>query len=185
MQENNEKQYIYVVLSQTGTILSLLLKWVTKAKFNHASLSTDEKLDEMYSFGRKYPNNIFYGAFVKEHPSFGTFKKFKNTYSRILKIQVTKEQKELVKNTVSEMYSHKKDYKFDILGLFVAGFGKKLKRKNYFYCSEYVRTVLVKCNIIEKDVLPEIIKPIDFLSLTNTEFVYEGNLKEYVESFNK
>ena len=63
-------------------------------------------------------------------------------------------------------------------------FKKKLKRKNYFYCSEFVRTVLLNAGVVEKDQLPNIIKPIDFLSLKNAEKIYEGNLKEYVESFN-
>ena len=51
----NDNEYVYVVVSQTGTILSLMLKFFTKAKYNHASISLDNKLDEMYSFGRKYP----------------------------------------------------------------------------------------------------------------------------------
>ena len=180
----NDNEYDYVVVSQTGTILSLMLKFFTKAKYNHASISLDNKLDQMYSFGRKYPYNIFYGAYVKEHPSFGTFKRFYKTTCQVLKLKVTKEQKDCIEKTVKTMYENKKEYKFDVLGIFLASFKKKLKRKNYFYCSEFVRTVLLNAGVVEKDQLPYIIKPIDFLSLKNAEKIYEGNLKEYVESFN-
>jgi hypothetical protein len=181
----NKKEYVYVVLSQTGTILSLILKYLTKAKYNHASISLDNRLDEMYSFGRKYPYNIFYGAYVKEHPSYGTLKRFYKTTCQILKLEVTIKQKESIENIVKTMYENKKQYKFDALGIFVASFKKKLKRKNYFYCSEFVRTVLVNAGVISQEDLPKIIKPIDFLSLKNTETIYVGNLKEYVEAFNK
>ncbi len=181
----NDNEHVYLVISQTGTILSLILKFFTKAKYNHASISLEDKLDEMYSFGRKYPYNVFYGALVKEHPSFGTFKRFYKTTCQILKLKVTAEQKSCIENTVKTMYENKKQYKFDVLGIFLASFKKKLRRKNYFYCSEFVRTVLVDAGVITKEELPEIIKPIDFLSLKNTETVYEGNLKEYVETFNK
>lgn len=179
-----KKEYVYVVLSQTGTILSLILKWFTKAKYNHASISLDEKLDQMYSFGRKYPYNVFYGAYVKEHPSFGTFKRFYKTTCQILKLEVTTLQKQEIENLVKTMYENRKKYKFDVLGLFEASFNKKLKRENYFYCSEFVRTILVKANVLKQEDLPEIIKPIDFLSL-DAETIYVGNLKEYVNSFTK
>ncbi len=184
MNVSNKNENIYIVLSQTGTILSLILKFFTKAKYNHASISLDNKLDEMYSFGRKYPYNVFYGAYVKEHPSFGTFKRFYKTTCQILKLKVTFEQKEYITNLLKTMYENRKKYKFDVLGLFAATFKKKLNRKNFFYCSEFVRTTLVQAGVIQKDQLPKIIKPIDFLSLKDTETIYVGNLKEYVESFN-
>ena len=112
----NDNEYVYVVVSQTGTILSLILKFFTKAKYNHASISLDNKLDEMYSFGRKYPYNVFLGALVKEHPSFGTFKRFYKTTCQILKLKVTKEQKDCIEKTVKSMYENRKEYKF-ILGV--------------------------------------------------------------------
>ncbi len=181
----NNNEYVHLVLSQTGTILSLILKFFTKAKYNHASISLDEKLDEMYSFGRKYPYNVFLGALVKEHPSFGTFKRFYKTSCVILKLKVTSEQKQKIDELVKTMYEHKEQYKFDVLGIFMATFKKKLKRKNCFYCSEFVRTVLATAGVINYDDLPSIIKPIDFLSLKDYEVIYEGNLKEYVASFDK
>ena len=41
---------IYIVISQTGTILSRILKLVTKAEYNHASISLVPDLNTMYSF---------------------------------------------------------------------------------------------------------------------------------------
>lgn len=41
---------IYIVLSQTGTVLSRVLRLFTRAEYNHVSIALDENLDYMYSF---------------------------------------------------------------------------------------------------------------------------------------
>ena len=43
---------IYLVMSQTGTILSKAIKGVTCDQYNHISISLDPSLECMYSFGR-------------------------------------------------------------------------------------------------------------------------------------
>lgn len=44
---------IYIVLTQTGTLLSRIIKFLTQGQYNHASIGFDEELNYMYSFGRK------------------------------------------------------------------------------------------------------------------------------------
>ena len=41
------EQHVYIVISQTGTLLSRLLKLVTKAEYNHASISLVPDLNTM------------------------------------------------------------------------------------------------------------------------------------------
>ena len=45
---------IYIVLTDTGTLLSKTIGMYTRKDLNHASIAFDEQLTEMYSFGRKY-----------------------------------------------------------------------------------------------------------------------------------
>ena len=70
-----QKRYVYIVISQTGTILSRIIKFLTRKEYNHASISLKDDLSVMYSFGRKNPYNPFLGRFVEESPDFGTFKR--------------------------------------------------------------------------------------------------------------
>ena len=86
------EQHVYIVISQTGTLLSRIIKLVTKAEYNHASISLAPDLDVMYSFGRKHPYNPFWGGFVKESPRWGTFKRFSQTRIMVLELAVTEEQ---------------------------------------------------------------------------------------------
>ena len=58
---------IYIVLTDTGTLLSKAIGLYTRKDLNHASIAFDEELKEMYSFGRKQRHNPFVGGFVKEN----------------------------------------------------------------------------------------------------------------------
>lgn len=44
---------IYVLLTDTGTVLTKIIRSFTKDPLNHASIAFDQDLNEVYSFGRK------------------------------------------------------------------------------------------------------------------------------------
>lgn len=69
---SNQNRQLYIVISQTGTLLSRILKQITGAEYNHASISLSRDLERMYSFGRRHPYNPFLGGFVIESPRTGT-----------------------------------------------------------------------------------------------------------------
>ena len=46
-------QKLYIVITQTGTWFSKVVQMFTKDPYNHSSLSLNEDLTDMYSFGRK------------------------------------------------------------------------------------------------------------------------------------
>lgn len=62
---SNEKE-MYILLTDTGTLLSKLIKCFTNAPYNHVSIVFDKRLDEVYSFGRKEPRNPFIAGFIRE-----------------------------------------------------------------------------------------------------------------------
>ena len=118
---------IYIVLAHTGTILSRIIKMRTGAEYTHSSIALDKNLEQMYSFGRKYSYIAFIGGFVREGASFGTYKRFYKTEISVLEIPVTDEQYLKVYEHIEYIKKHKKEYRFNILGLFFAGFNKKLQ----------------------------------------------------------
>ena len=97
------EKHVYIVVSQTGTLLSRLLKLVTKAEYNHASISLVPDLDTMYSFGRKNPYNPFLAGFVTESARFGTFKRFSQTRIMVLDIAVSEEQYQAIARRIQTM----------------------------------------------------------------------------------
>lgn len=181
MKNCNDKKYVYIILTQTGTILSKLLKIITGAQYNHSSISLNDDLSCMYSFGRKYPYNPFSGGFVKESPTNGTFKRFSNTEALIFRIEVSTEQYDEVDRYLTEMYKRKYEYHYNYCGLFLAALGKIFRRERYFYCSEFVKEILIRFEIVKDSALPYIIKPIDLLSI-GEEKIYSGKLRDYEKS---
>lgn len=174
--ENREK--IYIVLTQTGTMLSKIVKIYTRGEYGHISLALDEKLEEMYSFGRLNAYNPFIGGFVHEGINIGTFKRFNNTKAEIYCLEVTHEQYEKITEEIEKIKNNPKKYKFNFIGLVCAGVNYKLKRKNAFYCAEFVKHIINNAEIGLE--LPEIIKPIDFKhKLKDKKITYKGLLKNY------
>ena len=171
---------IYIILSFTGTILSRVVRIWTHKKYSHVSISLDKNLEQMYSFGRVYPYYPFIGSFVHESPKWGTFKRFKNTKSLIISIDVTDEQYNKAKEEIELFIKNgQKYYKFNDRGVIYAAFNKRKKQKNKYYCSEFVKHILDTAGI--KNDLPEIIKPMDFINLKKYDVIFEGYLKDYLD----
>lgn len=168
---------IYIVLTHTGTLLSKIIKSYTKHEFSHVSIALDENLEEMYSFGRINPYNPFVAGFVHEYIDKGTFKRFFNTRTKIYSLEITENQHEKVKENIEQIEANKNKYRFNILGLFAAGFNLKLSSKKSFYCAEFVKYVMEKADINIQ--LPEVIKPEDFKSIEGLQEIYAGLLRKY------
>lgn len=168
---------IYIVLTHTGTMLSRIIKKYTNDEFSHCSIALDRELKEMYSFGRLNPYNAFWGGFVHEYINKGTFKRFFRTVARVYPLEVTDEQYDAIKNKIYKIQEEKNDYQFNVLGLFAAGFHKKIKKEHSFYCAEFVKYVIKNADI--KIDLPDVIKPEDFKNVKELQEIYEGLLRKY------
>lgn len=170
---------LYVVLSQTGTMFSRLLKFFTRAEYNHVSLSLNSTLDKMYSFGRLNPYNPFIGGFVEEGKNKGTFKRFNQTRALVLNFEVSAEKYNSIKYFIEYFIKHKTEFHYNYLGILFACFKRCYKTSRRFYCSEFVKTCLEIFSIENSKELPNIVKPIDFLKLNNKHIVFKGLLKNY------
>lgn len=174
-----EAKSVYLVLSQTGTMFSRVLKFFTGAKYNHSSISLDPTLEEMYSFGRLNPYNPFIGGFVKEGKNIGTFKRFYKTQAMVIELKVTEQQYNSVKQLIEYMKNNKSIFHYNYWGVFCAIFKANYAPRKRFYCSQFVRACLASFGISNAQDLPKIIKPIDFLKLNGKHVIYQGALKNY------
>lgn len=176
---SNKQKQIYIILSQTGTLLSNILKTTTGATYNHVSISLDPNLRTMYSFGRLNPKNPFIGGFVKESITGGTFAHFPKTEALVLSINVTPYQYFKIKYKLETMSCRARLYHYNYLGLFLAIFKIRYKKKNCFYCSEFVKDILIKYKVKREKEFNKITHPIYFLRLANARRIYAGRLKAY------
>lgn len=172
---------IYIVLTYTGTVLARIVKFYTRKDYSHVSISLDSRLNHMYSFGRFNPYNPFIGGFVHESPNFGTFKRFRNTDSKIYSFEVTNKEYFAIKKNINKFKDNKEIYKFNVLGLFLVPLKIKRIKDYHYYCAEFVKYVLENSNLERNFNFPDIIQPNHFNNLDGFQLVYKGKLRNYLK----
>ena len=170
------EQKVYIILTDTGSFFTKLIKLYTKKPYNHVSISFDSELSKVYSFGRKKIENPFNGGFVKEDVKKGLFKQ---ADCAIYSCPVTEAQMKEMNRYIMKMAAEKENYRYNFIGLFGFILNKPIKRKKAFFCSQFVATVLMECNIIDFEKPPSLISPNDLRKVSGFQLVYEGKLKAY------
>lgn len=172
--------YLYVVLSQTGSFPSRVLHLFTQDEFNHVSLSPEPFLEEMYSFGRLRPSRPFPGGFVRESRSGNTFSKFHNVKIAVLALPLTDEQFADAVTFLRNMYDQKTIYRYNYLGVIAGLIRVRVRLRNRFFCSEFVKAVLDRYGVTYERPPHRVIHPMDFFALSGAQLVYRGPLRDYL-----
>lgn len=175
-----QQKYIYLIFTNTGTWLSKLIHLVSYIKYPHISISFDNRFTEMYSFGRINPNNPFSGGFVVENLHEGIFRKFSGCNCIIYRIRISEDQYSSLRGLISNFLREKDRYGYNFIGLFGILFNKPLKRKYRYFCSQFVSEMLINCNILKCDKIPELISTNELFMIENKEIIYEGFVNQYL-----
>ncbi|GAB6928372.1 hypothetical protein JCM10914A_23550 [Paenibacillus sp. JCM 10914] len=174
-----EKQSVYILLTNTGTLFTKMIQTYTRAPYNHASISFKRDLSEMYSFGRKNPNNPLNGGFVREDIQTGTFSKYPDTTCVIYELQVTPREAEKMKRVLQIFIQRRNKYLYNILGVIGVAIKEPVEFSNSYFCSQFVAEILERSGIKLWNKLPALVTPDDFRQSDQLELIYEGKLNEY------
>lgn len=170
---------LYILLTDTGTLFTTVIKHFTSAPYNHASLALDAGLNELFSFGRKRAANPFIAGFVEEDVCDGTYQLFPNTRCKLLRLNVTKQQREEAEEFIRCLQREREAYRYNLLGLIGVLLKRDLKLKNAYFCSQFVAETLSRSGIRLWDRPSALVTPDDFLRHPQFETVYEGFLHDY------
>lgn len=168
---------VYIILTDTGTLFTKMIKKFTKQPLNHASISFTKDLDSTYSFGRKRANNPFIGGFVKENMN-GEL--FQDAACAIYSCSVSEIEYRQMRKVVQQFEKQQQNYKYNFIGLFGVLLNKKMDRKRAFFCSEFVATILNNGGIDIKGKHPSLVKPNDLGDCDDFRLLYEGQLRSYL-----
>ncbi len=173
----DQQKYVYILVSQSGTGVSRMLRRVTRDPYNHVSLALDANLQRMYSYGRRRLRNPFIGGFVHETPQTGVFGHFPEADAVVVKLPMGGAEYEKLQARMQEMYRHRKEYRYDFLGVALAYFGKAKRRNHKSYCSKFVADELQTAGVT----MPQktVFRPVDFLALPEGKTVFSGKLRAY------
>ena len=178
MYETYDKS-MYLVISQSGSIVSRIIKFLTSAPYNHVAISLNKELKPMYSFARVKPWNPVIGGYVAESPGRGTLKRFPDTKVIVLELKVTEKQFKNIKHKLRMMLKYRKRYRYNYLGLFLAYVNIPYKGNHRYYCSEFVQEVLTDNHVEGYTELSGIVQPIHFLNYPHAKVIYHGKLTDY------
>lgn len=166
----------YILLTDTGTLFTRLIKLYTKKPYNHASIAFDPDLSEVYSFGRKSAGNPFAGGFIKEDM---TSDFFYQAGCVIYSFTATDDQWQTMNRYLKNIEAQKEDYRYNCLGLIGFIVNRPINRKKAFFCSQFVASILKECNIVDFGKPLSLIAPDDLQNLSDLQLVYQGELRDY------
>ena len=170
---------VYIVTTYTGTALSYLIRNISKVKYAHVSISLNEDLRPMYSFGRLNPKTPIFAGLVQENINEGLYAIRINTICRVYSLDVDERSYELMRDKLDYMWQKKKDYSYDVEALVRMPFGlAKLNEKKYV-CSSFVAYILESGEVGVFDKPYYEIRPSDFLENSRFNMIYEGLLNKY------
>lgn len=175
-----EKQYIYLVLTRTGTAISKAIGLVSGKRYTHVSVASNIMLTDMYSFCRDKKEAPLPANFNHEDIDTEVFGACKTIPSEVYRIPVTYEQLEKYNDVIRHFILNRESYTYDIGALFLMALHIPYHMRNKFTCSVWVGFVLGKSGIrhdIKKH--PSLIEPENFRSIRNAELIYKGDLKKY------
>lgn len=170
---------VFILLTNTGTLFTKIIQGYTKAPYNHASISFNRDLSEMYSFGRKHPNNPLNGGFVKEDIKTGTFSKYPETTCVIYELQVSEREIVKMKRVLQIFIRSDRKYLYNILGVIGIALKEPVEFSNSYFCSQFVAEILQRSGIKIWNKLPALVTPDDFRQSDRLHLIYEGKLSEY------
>ncbi len=178
MIEKND-QYIYIVISKTNTMLGRFIQNRLRTDYNHCSLGLDEELEVFYAFGRKQLRNMFRAGFVEESKSNGFFKQYGNSKIIVLRIAVTEKQYADLVDCIEVFKKNRDCYKYSALGLLFCHLGIPVKRKDKYFCAQFVAEAMRMADIPFLDKHTTLVRPHDFLEVEKAEIIYQGPISNY------
>ena len=172
---------IYIVTTFTGTLLSCLIRNISKTPYAHVSIALNEYLRPMYSFGRLNPKTPIFAGFVEENINERLYAIRTNTMCRVYSLMVTERQYEKLKENIDNVSINRKQYVYDVKALVYLSVNKPRKKDYKYVCSHFVADMLKRSEINILDKEPHQVRPNDFYDLCDLELEYEGLLSNYYE----
>ncbi len=176
-----EQKTIYIILTDTGSLLSRMIRLYTREQLNHTSIAFDDQLNEVYSFGRKDQRNPFIGGFVRENIRGHLFmNQDRQTSCAIYCCKVAITSYNNIRSQIKHIEANRDEYSYNFLGLFGVLLNIEVGSEKAFFCSQFVSYLFhsVGVSIVNKPA--KLVTPKDIAHSTRLNPHYQGNLMQYL-----
>ncbi|ONI44897.1 hypothetical protein AN641_05520 [Candidatus Epulonipiscioides gigas] len=147
--------FVYIILSDTGSVASQLIGVGTQKPYNHASFSFDRNLETLISYnGGEKINPPGLNTEMLEY-----LMKKKDATIYIYKLPVTREAKQKMLEKIKEI--NKNGSSYNLVGLMT----RKSYKPNIMFCSQFVYSLLKYAGVEYFEKKASSIKPTDLVEL--------------------
>lgn len=172
------KHYIYILISRTQTRFGRCIRWFGGIQYNHAAISLDSELKELYAFARPQHHAIFLGRLVHENLERYTLRKNRSVPAVVFRLSVSQEEYEYIRNMIQEI-SCDPEYMYNLFSVLTYPLTHGFATYKAFTCIEFVAHILKKLQYPLTQPAYRY-KPDDLLKLLKSQIVYQGDLREYM-----
>ncbi|HEY8804922.1 MAG TPA: hypothetical protein VIM42_07440 [Clostridium sp.] len=173
------EKYIYVVISRTSTFTGKMIRKFLKEKYNHASISLDKNLSNMYSFSRLSVSNPLIGGIVRESAFTLNIGFEEDVPINIYRIPITTIKYELISKFIYDVYNDEEVYYYNFLQAIGIISNKKHAIYKTYICTEFVMEALRQAGVKLTSLESYKITPTDICGIMEQFIFYSGNLDDY------
>jgi hypothetical protein len=174
-----KQKSVYILFTDTGTLFSKMIRLYTKKPLNHASIALNAELTELYSFGRKQPNNPFRAGFVKETLYGNLIRNGRKTLCALYRCDVPLPVYKRILKTIREMEQNQDDYQYNLIGLLGVMLNRSLGSDKSYFCSQFVADLFQKSGLPLTAKPAALSKPADLERSPHLQPVFRGDLRVY------
>ncbi len=167
---------IFLLLVRTQSLLSRVIHVATKEEYTHVSIGMASDCTKFYSFARRYTRLPLPAGFVHESIERGMMAKCKDAPCALYRLEVPEASYRALRRKFKKMLPVQKRFQYSVLGTFLCFFGIAYKRRNKYFCSQFVAETLNEVGVMELKKSPELYHPVDFIQLPDAQLCYEGTL---------
>lgn len=167
-----DERTIYILLTRSGTCFSRLIRLATQDDYTHASIGMDGPSGPFYSFARKYEHLLLPAGLVEE-----TVTTRRSAIPCCLyTLTVTEDIYFHLRCRLNSMYAQRETYHYNLLGTLACWLQLPLRRRNHYFCSQFVAAVLEECGALNLPKSPGLLRPADFCQVGDLHPVHQGLL---------
>lgn len=177
MIENNETEYIYVVLIKALTGVGKLARKITRYDYTHIAVSLDKSLTDFISFSRRNHYLALDAGIMHEFRgcyAYGDIESFK---AKVFRLPVTREKLLDIKEMVYKI-ENDNDYMFNLFSMITMPIIHGFRIHKTHNCMSFTALIISKINCVKMDKAYYKYSIKDMDSLLKDYLFFEGNLKK-------
>ncbi len=170
--------FIYIVLSRTETRFARTLRRFGGLNYNHAAISFDPALEELYAFARTEQYGYLTARLIRETTDRYLINAQSGIPILVYKVPVTEEQWNWVRTTVDEILADPQ-YRYNLFSVLTYPIFRGFQTYKAFSCVEFVAYILEHLGY-ELGIPIYRCKPDDLQVLLAEYLCFDGNILEYI-----